>query len=124
MFDLSRGLTLKLMTVWWLQKLGKDRHYVKNIIEFDIKRYNFRTLIELQVRKQNHYDLKQACCFGELTISSPVMPCDIILLILSFICYNLGGGGWKGLTLSTPKNATIFFGLERVILQYFWDGKG
>jgi hypothetical protein len=28
------------------------------------------------------------------------MPCDIILLILSFICYNFLG--WKGLTLSSP----------------------
>jgi hypothetical protein len=26
-----------------------------------------------------------------LTLSSPVMPCDIILLILSFICYSLFG---------------------------------
>jgi hypothetical protein len=58
------------------------------------------------------------------------MPCDIILLILSFICYNffgmervnpvhpknatiLGEGGWKGLTLSIPKMLQ-FFGPERV----------
>jgi hypothetical protein len=40
------------------------------------------------------------------------MPCDIILLILPFICYNFLG--WKGLTLSNPKNATIFLGMERV----------
>jgi hypothetical protein len=33
--------------------------------------------------------------FYVITLSSPVMPCDIILLILSFICYG-------------------FFGLERV----------
>jgi hypothetical protein len=35
-----------------------------------------------------------------LTLSSPVMACDIILLILSFICYSF----WacKGLTLSSP----------------------
>jgi hypothetical protein len=41
-----------------------------------------------------------------LTLSSPVMPCDIILLILSFICYSFGG-------LSIPKMLQIF-GLERV----------
>jgi hypothetical protein len=40
-----------------------------------------------------------------LTLYSPVMPCDIILLILFFICYNFLG--WKGLTLSIPKNAKI-----------------
>jgi hypothetical protein len=42
-----------------------------------------------------------------LTLSNPVMPFGIILLILSFICYNLGGGGaGKGLvrvSLSSPK---------------------
>jgi hypothetical protein len=43
------------------------------------------------------------------------MPFGIILLILSFICYNfLGGGGWKGLTLSIPKKCHNFVGLERV----------
>jgi hypothetical protein len=56
--------------------------------------------------------------FFSLTLSGPVMPCDIILLILSFICYKFFGLerinpfhpkknatiflGWKGLTLSSP----------------------
>jgi hypothetical protein len=34
-----------------------------------------------------------------LTLSSPVMPCDIILLILSFMCYNF---------LGAPKNCSIW----------------
>jgi hypothetical protein len=38
-----------------------------------------------------------------LTLSSPVMPFGIILLILFFICYNLGG--WKGLNLSSTKKS-------------------
>ena len=68
MFDLIRELTLKLMTFWWLQKLGKYWHYVNKSIELDIKGFNLRALRELQVRKQNHYDLKQDCCFGELKV--------------------------------------------------------
>jgi hypothetical protein len=43
-----------------------------------------------------------------LTLSSPEIPCDIVLLIPFFISYNFLG--WKGLILSSPKNATIFGG--------------
>jgi hypothetical protein len=41
--------------------------------------------------------MKEALIFSKLkgekllTLSSPVMACDIILLILSFICYNFWG---------------------------------
>jgi hypothetical protein len=52
-----------------------------------------------------------------LTLSSPVMPCDIIFLILSFICYNFWG--WKRLTLSIPKNATICLGWKGLTLSSF-----
>jgi hypothetical protein len=58
---------------------------------------------------------------GALTISRPMMPCDIILLILSLIRYKFWGWkvfpkiatiilDWKVLTFSAPKNATNFFG--------------
>jgi hypothetical protein len=47
-----------------------------------------------------------------LTLFSPVMPCDIILLILSFICYNFGE--LKRVNPFHPKKCYNFFGLERV----------
>jgi hypothetical protein len=65
-------------------------------------------------RIDKHHNNLEAHPNPLLTLSSPVMPFDIILLILSFICYNLGGGGWKGLTLSNQKNATIFLGSQKL----------
>jgi hypothetical protein len=98
------------------------------------KRHNFHSLSYIiGLIKLNSMNLaghvthmaKERNAYGVLILSSSVMPCDIILLILSFICYNFFGlvrvnsfhlkkcynfGGWKGLTFSIPKNATIFWG--------------
>jgi hypothetical protein len=43
-------------------------------------------------------------------VSFGIMP-----LILFFICYNFGG--WKWLTLSIPKNVTIFLGWKGLTLS-------
>jgi hypothetical protein len=43
------------------------------------------------------------------------MSCDITLLILSFRCYKFLG--WKGLTLSIPKNVKFFMGWEGLNLS-------
>jgi hypothetical protein len=48
-----------------------------------------------------------------LTLSGPVMPCDIILLILSFICYNFGG--LERVNPFHPKKCYNYFGLETIV---------
>jgi hypothetical protein len=47
-----------------------------------------------------------------LTLSSSVMPCDTIRLILSFICYNFLG--LERVNPFNPQKCYNFFGLERV----------
>jgi hypothetical protein len=47
-----------------------------------------------------------------LTLSSPVMLCDIILLILSFICYKFFG--LERVNPYHPKKCYNFFGLGRI----------
>jgi hypothetical protein len=55
------------------------------------------------------------------------MPCDIILLIVFHMLQFWGG--WKGLTVSIPKNATIFGGRKELTLSIsknaiiFWGWK-
>jgi hypothetical protein len=80
--------------------------------ERDIHVQYFLKGIELLVHRcekcveiQGYCTEKQQSCFT-LTLSSPMMPFGIILLILFFICYN-------------------FWGLERVNpCSSFWDGNG
>jgi hypothetical protein len=47
-----------------------------------------------------------------LTLSSPVMPFGIILLILFFTCYNFGG--LERVNHFQPKKIVAFFGMEGV----------
>jgi hypothetical protein len=61
----------------------------------------------------------QITIFFVLTLSSPVMPCDIILLILSFICYN-----FKGLILSSPvMPCDIILLILSFICYNFWGAE-
>jgi hypothetical protein len=48
----------------------------------------------------------------DLTLSSPVMPFGLIILILFFICYNFGG--LEKVNPFQTKNILAFFGMERV----------
>jgi len=50
MYDLSGELTVILITIWWLQKLGKLNKQEAH--EFHVDRFNLRKLSELEVRKQ------------------------------------------------------------------------
>jgi hypothetical protein len=49
---------------------------------------------------------------NNLTLSSPMIPFGIILLILFFICYNFGG--LERVNPIQPKKIVAFFGMERV----------
>jgi hypothetical protein len=68
----------------------------------EIKLYKFRSTINILTRELL------------LTLSSPVMPFGIILLILSFICYNFGGHMKDRIKSMMSHGIT---GLERVNIQ-------
>jgi hypothetical protein len=52
MYEVSGELTLILVTIWWLQKLGKDWQLSKQVAKkFERERFNLWKLNELQVRK-------------------------------------------------------------------------
>jgi hypothetical protein len=55
MYNVSGELTAILITIWWLQRLGRDWQYVckQAAQNFDGERFN---LSELEVRKQ--YQIK------------------------------------------------------------------
>jgi hypothetical protein len=54
MYDLLWELTVKLITIWWLQKLGKFGNNKPSAQKFNVERFNLRELSELEVRKQYH----------------------------------------------------------------------
>ena len=58
MYKDSGELTVILITLWWLQDLGKDWHYVgkKHRILMG-ERLNLRKLNELKVTKQYHLEI-------------------------------------------------------------------
>jgi len=65
MYDLSGELTVILITIWWLQMLGKDYQEVnKQHRSFDVERFNLRKLSELEVKKQ--YQFKISSRFAAL----------------------------------------------------------
>jgi hypothetical protein len=68
MYDISRDLTVILIIIWWLQKLGKDWQKSKQATQnFDAERFNLRKLNELKVRKNYQIKIsKQVCIFGGL----------------------------------------------------------
>jgi hypothetical protein len=50
MYDLAWELTVILITVWLLQKLGKDLAVIKRVaLKFDVDRCNLRKLSELEI---------------------------------------------------------------------------
>jgi len=54
MYEVSGELTVILITLWWLQKLGKDWQQVNKFVG---ERYNLRKLNELEVRKQYQIEI-------------------------------------------------------------------
>jgi len=53
MYDLLWELTVKLITIWWLQKLGKVGSNKPSAQKFNVERFDLRKLSELEVRKQH-----------------------------------------------------------------------
>jgi ferredoxin-fold anticodon binding domain-containing protein len=52
MYDLSRELTVILISFWWLQKVWEGLAVSKQAAQkFDVERFNLRKLSELEVRK-------------------------------------------------------------------------
>jgi hypothetical protein len=73
MCDLSGELTVILITVWWLQKLGKLAVSKQGAQKFDVERFNLKKLSELEVRKE--YQLKISNRFtalGNLNVSEDI----------------------------------------------------
>ena len=59
---------MKLITNWWLQKLGKKMAVSKQVAQkFDGERFNLKKLNELEVKKQYQIsgEYKQVCSSGE-----------------------------------------------------------
>ena len=51
MYKVSGELTVILITIWWLQNLGKDWQCKQAAQRFDWDRFNLRKLNELDVRE-------------------------------------------------------------------------
>jgi hypothetical protein len=50
-------LTVILITIWWLQELGRLAIHKQPAQKFDVERYNLRKLNELEVRKQYQIEI-------------------------------------------------------------------
>ena len=61
MYDLSGELTVILTTIWWLEKIGKDRNrwaISKQTVQyFDVEIFYPRKLNDLEVKKQYQIDI-------------------------------------------------------------------
>jgi len=58
MFEVLGDVTVILITIWWLQKLGKDwRGNKQTAQKLDVERFNLWTLNELEVRKQYQIEI-------------------------------------------------------------------
>ena len=68
MYEVSGELTVILITIWWLQKLGLAVSK-QAAQKFNGERYNPRKLNELEIRTVSDWDYKQVCSFGELKYS-------------------------------------------------------
>ena len=68
MYEVSGELTVILITIWWLQKLGLAVSK-QAAQKFNRERYNPRKLNELEIRTVSDWDYKQVCSFGELKYS-------------------------------------------------------
>jgi hypothetical protein len=64
MYNLSEELTVILITIWWLQNLGRLAINKQSAQKFNVERYNLRKLNELEVRKQ--YQIKISKRFAAL----------------------------------------------------------
>jgi len=68
MYEVSGKLTVILITIWWLQKLGKESK--QEAQRFDGGRSDLRKPNELEVRKQYQIEItKQVYSFGELVMT-------------------------------------------------------
>jgi hypothetical protein len=61
MYNLSGELTVILITIRWLQNLGRLAINKQTSQTFDVERYNIRKLNELEVRKQYHIKILNSC---------------------------------------------------------------
>ena len=58
MYEVSGELIVRLITIWWWQKLGKDRAVRKQAAQkSDGGRFNLRKLNDLEVRKQYQIEI-------------------------------------------------------------------
>jgi hypothetical protein len=57
MYEVSGVLSVTLITIWWLQKLGVLAVSKETAQKFDGERFNFRNLNELEVRKQYQIEI-------------------------------------------------------------------
>ena len=66
-YNLSGELTVILITIWWLQLMGRLTVSKQTGQKFDAERFNLRKLSEMEVRKQYQINnLNQICSFRQL----------------------------------------------------------
>jgi len=57
MYDVSGEMSVTLITIWWLRKLGRLAASKEAAQKFVEERFNLRKLNELKVRKQYQIDI-------------------------------------------------------------------